>query len=131
MYALVIDSGSVAAFPCSRPYQHRYRVLRKRQDRLISYSKTSLGNAYEINVDMQGSENPFLESLVDISIELEKRVKLGVSCEHLSSKVSSDDIRYEDDQLPTHRGIFCGFTATKEEIQRLKSADPCDFLDDE
>ena len=135
IHGLVMDNGFVASFPLSCANQYsRFRAFRRRyHDRPpIHTSSTALDSTHGVSIDMFClGENPFLESLVEVSQELEKRVKFGASYEHEQSELSDNEVASDDTQLDTHRGVFCGFVTTEEEIQRLKSAHPSDFSDDE
>lgn len=57
--------------------------------------------------------------------ELERRIEDGVNYEHAvcdDSNVAGRPLMAET--VGTSRGIFCGYKTTKEEHDRLKSADP-------
>jgi hypothetical protein len=81
-----------------------------------------------------------MESAVNVEwepmTELERRLEDGVNYEHFVdrpprwsshqhvSRIS--DSGDSADEIPRTRGVFCGYKATEEEYNRLKSANPLD-----
>lgn len=63
--------------------------------------------------------------------ELEERIRFGSSYEPIGVKnlrdCGDDDSDIDDADVPTYKGVFCGFVVTKEETERLKSANPVDY----
>ena len=50
--------------------------------------------------------------------ELERRIDEGINYKKSREKEAHED---------RHQGIFCGYKVTKEEVSRLKSANPDDY----
>lgn len=65
--------------------------------------------------------------------ELQRRVEDGIHYEHWpEASEQSNNHAAKEPELPTCRGVFCGYRVTDEEYARLKSAAPEDAapLDD-
>ena len=62
--------------------------------------------------------------------EMERRIEDGVNYEHPPStgsrgqQKSKHAVSPQDDGIPSARGVFVGYRYTKDEYDRLKSADP-------